>query len=311
MGGFDDMTGHVRSMGPGYRRGLPDGLVAVTGDDAVDFLQRLCSQDVAALAPGQCVPAAFLNPKGKLLATCQALRTEEGILLEVEMAAAMTLAGILEQFQFAEKLEIQVPAGRECGAWMGGPEVFDLAGLQPGTCVPLAEGIAYAQQRHGMCWVRYHAPAGFFASPPWQDRAGEPWGEDQVEAFRICAGLLRMGADADQATLAMESGLDDHVSLSKGCYPGQEIVARIHTYGHVNRKLCLLAVESADDPAVGSQLMDAEEEQAVGRIGSSARLDGGNLVALGYLASNYASTGTTVRLPKQSAGGVTVCGFGG
>ena len=68
-------------------------------------------------------------------------------------------------------------------------------------------------------------------------------------------------------------------------------------------------VESADDPAVGSQLMDAEEEQAVGRIGSSARLDGGNLVALGYLASNYAAVGTTVRLHKQATGQVTVTGF--
>ncbi len=297
-------------MGPGYVRGLPDGLVAVTGDDAVDFLQRLCSQDVAALAPGQCVPTAFLNPKGKLLATCRALRTEEGILLEVETAAAAKLAGILEQFHFAEKLEIQVPAGWECGAWMGGPEVFDLAGLQPGACVPLPEGIAYAQQRHGMCWVRYHAPAGFFTSPPWQDSAGELWGEDQVEAFRICAGILRMGPDADQDTLAMEAGLDDHVSLSKGCYPGQEIVARIHTYGHVNRKLCLLAVESANDLDVGAQLLDAEEDQPVGRIGSSARLDGESLVALGYLASNYASVGTTVRLQKQARGQVTVCGFG-
>ena len=72
----------------------------------------------------------------------------------------------------------------------------------------------------------------------------------------------------------------------------------------------MLAVESADDLAVGSQLMDAEEDQPVGRIGSSARLDGGNLVALGYLASNYAAIGTTVRLHKQTRGQVTVCGFG-
>ena len=289
---------------------MPWGVVSVQGADAVDFLQRLCSQDVAAMTPGQGRPAAFLNPKGKLIATCQALRTEKGFFLEVESTLRPRLAQLLEQYHFAEKLEIQVLQDQECGAWMGGPEVFDLAGIEPGTCQPITGGIAYAAQRHGMCWIAYHADAGFFASPPWEGKGSKTWSEDQVEAFRICARLLRMGVDADEDTLAMEAALDDHISLEKGCYTGQEIVARIHTYGHVNRQLCLLAAETAADIPVGAELVDEDSGQPVGRVTSSAPLPDEGRVALGYIAAAYASVGTTVCLREHRGGRITVVGLG-
>ncbi len=117
-----------------------------------------------------------------------------------------------------------------------------------------------------------------------------------------------MGVDADGDTLALEAGLDDCVSLDKGCYTGQEIVARIHTYGHVNRKLCLL-VTSVDELPVGAELVNANGDR-VGRVGSSAPVDGGLRVALGYVVRKLAVPGTELRFREPAGGLVTVCGFG-
>ena len=308
MGGYEDISERVRSLGPGHRHPAPYGLVAVRGGDAVEFLQRLCSQDVGAMVPGEARPAAFLDPKGKLIAPCQVLRRKESLLLEVERGLCETLARLLLRYHFAEELEIEVSAS-ECGAWMGGAEIFAWSGLEAGTCKALPEGgVAYAARRHGMCRIHYHAPGGFFASPPWQDTETGVWTEGQTEAFRICAGLPRMGVDADGDTLALEAGLDDCVSLDKGCYTGQEIVARIHTYGHVNRKLCLL-VTSVDELPVGAELVESNGDR-VGRVGSSAPVDGGLRVALGYVVRKHATPGKELRLREPAGGLVTVCGFG-
>lgn len=286
MGGYADIPASVRAAGPGLRKGLSYRLVAVTGADAVGFVQRLCSQDVKALAPGACSPVAFLNPKGKLIASGMALRNEAGILLEVERGLAGKLAALLEQFHFAERLEIEPRDGPECTALMGGPEVFELASMQPGTC-----GLStYAAERHGMCRVHWHGEA---------PAVGRAWSEAQAEAFRICSGLLRTGIDADEDTLALEAGLDDHISLSKGCYTGQEIVARIHTYGHVNRRLCLLAMEVPVD--AGTSLVDAAGE-AVGRTTSSAPVDGGGAVALGYVKRDSTALRTATGSPATVIG---------
>lgn len=306
MGGYADISGQVKAWGPGCRANVPRALVAVTGADAVDFVQRLCSQDVKAMAPGACSPVAFMNAKGKLIVAGLALRVENGVLLEVETALGRKLSVLLEQFHFAEKLEIEHREGLQCTALMGGPEVFELAGMQVGTCTSGSTGVTCAVERHGMRWAHCHAEPG--SQPPWGD-AGVDWTEEQAEAFRICAGLPRMGDDADEDTLALEAGLDDHVSLSKGCYTGQEIVARIHTYGHVNRRLCLLSLDSSEDHAVGTPLVDSAGK-AVGRLGSSAPVDGGR-VALGYLLRDSAETGSEVRLGDPAGPVVTVRAFGG
>ena len=82
--------------------------------------------------------------------------------------------------------------------------------------------------------MRSHGAAIRLQAPP------SPLSDGDAECLRLLAGLLRVGVETEPTTLALEADLDDHVSTTKGCYTGQEIVARIHTYGHVNRKACLL-----------------------------------------------------------------------
>ena len=91
----------------------------MAGPDVVDFLQRLCSQDVAAMAPGESRPAAFLNPKGKLVATCALARTADAVWLEVSADQLDTLAEALERYHFSEQLTIERVPDWTCGEVLG------------------------------------------------------------------------------------------------------------------------------------------------------------------------------------------------
>jgi aminomethyltransferase len=104
--------------------------------------------------------------------------------------------------------------------------------------------------------------------------------DDAVELRRIEAGAPRWGREIDDRILPAEAGLDEtHVSFTKGCYPGQEPVARLHYRGHPNRRLRIL--ELADVPAGDAELV--HDGKPVGRVTSAARRPDGSVVALAYV----------------------------
>ena len=114
------------------------------------------------------------------------------------------------------------------------------------------------------------------------DKAREPTiGEEELEALRIQAGTPRWGREIDDRILPAEAGLDERaVSWAKGCYPGQEPVARLHYRGHPNRRLRRLELEGDELPEYDAEL--SYEGKAVGRVTSAARSNG-RIVALGYV----------------------------
>lgn len=288
MGLRDDTLG----QGPG-----PFGLVRVHGPDAVDYLQRTCSQDVQGLAPGACAPAAFLDSKGKLLFTCLVAREAEGAWLETEAARAAPLAEHLERYHFTEDLVVDPVTGLECRQ-LAGFAACAHAGVAPGTFHDCGGGIVLAFERGGVQWVRMHAPPG--AAPPWPAET-PALDEETADCLRILAALPRLGVDTDARTLALEAGLDDHVSTTKGCYTGQEIIARIHTYGHLNRKLRVLEIEGEAAVEPGTHLLEPEENAPVGRVLSNTRVPGEpRRLALGYLPLAFAA-GAILRLPDARA----------
>ena len=306
---YASLLGEAHAVALHARSPAPYALLRLQGPDAVDFLQRLCSQDVGRLPPGQSRPAAFLNAKGKLLATCWLARSDDGIWLEVASGMVDALADTLDRYHFAEQLTIARIEDWVCGEVLG-HEAPQAMGMEGGAVAVLeGGGLVVSGERHGLGWVRYHAPAGFFESPPWADRKLEPIADEHAECLRIC---VVVGEDTEEGTLALEAALDDHVSVDKGCYTGQEIVARIHTYGHLNRKLCLLVVEGVPDIQLGTSLHETEEGDPVGRVMTSAPLpDGGRKVALGYLPGDFQEVGTTLRLGGQAGPMVEVVGFEG
>ncbi|MBL8727750.1 MAG: hypothetical protein JNM25_04920, partial [Planctomycetes bacterium] len=231
----DDLTASLLANGPFARDGAPFRLVEVAGPEAGDFLQRLCTQDVLALAAGRVAPAAFLNGKGKLLVTCLVFRLGGSFWLEVQQPQAAPLLELLERYHFTEKLTF---AARDLGSCRETIEARPPAAAG-GEASRAGDVPVVAFTRRGVGFVRSYG--GVVARAP--DRgdarpehvAGAALPDDLAECLRMCAGLVRVGVETEANTLALEADLDDHCSTTKGCYTGQEIVARIHTYGHVNR----------------------------------------------------------------------------
>lgn len=286
---IDPVTAELLAMGPFARDAAPYALVRLAGPDAASYLQRLCSQDVLALAVGDWLPAAFLDGKGKVIVTCHVGCDEAGLLIELQAAQQPVVLELLERYHFSEQLQFAAMPTDNCR------EVVQAAGAAAPASVTGA--IEIACERRGVRFVRAHgAPVG-------ADQA--PLDSDLAECLRMAAGYVRVGVDTEPTTLALEADLEDHCSPTKGCYTGQEIVARIHTYGHTNRKLCFLQLAAGARIDAPAQLLEPEDQLAVGRVMHALAVPGRELrFGLGYLPRDFQAAGT--RLELEDGAAVTV-----
>ena len=290
--------------GPFVRADAPYRLLPLRGPDAGEFLHRLCSQDVLGLGDGQVRPAAFLDSKGKLVATCHVVRLGAQFWLETQQDQAERLAALLERYHFTEKVTIGPlePAG--CHEWLQAGDAAPAAGT-----AELVDGRPLLRlSRRGVRVARWHGAAG--APTPaacgWPQQAAS-LDEARAEGVRLLAGLLRVGVETEATTLALEADLDDHISTTKGCYTGQEIVARIHTYGHTNRKACLLWLP-AGPPITAPQPLHDEDGLAVGRVLHAVPVPGhAGRLGIGYLPKDFQALGT--KLALAGGGVVEVIGY--
>lgn len=306
----------------------PRGLVRVAGPDAGEFLHRLCSQDVAALEVGAVAPACFLTPKGKLavVATVARLGPEDFVVeAPVNQAgredATGGVAGLhayLDRFHFTEKLTLGIDAELECAEFFSrsgddgaGPTAAGAAGLDAALGCAESDGLVrIGRVRDGLQWVRVHgkkqALEGLVAAS-----GAQPLLPATAAALRLALTEWVVGVDTDEATIALEAPVDDHISTTKGCYTGQEIVARIHTYGHVNRHVVLVRAPVDAELSVGTAVCEIEDGDPVGRLTTSAELpDGGGKVALAYVPRDFAARGTELALGDANGPRVSVAAFG-
>lgn len=310
---LDEVTQSLLDQGPWLRDRAPFAAIVVKGRDGADYLQRLCSQDVVALAEGRCAPAAFLDAKGKLQHTCVLARLAGEFWLETQAHQAAGLLALLDHYHFTEKVSFAAFAG-ECAEWVGAA-LPQGSPLSPGAAL-LVEGggMALCWERRGVHFVRVHAPDGARAALQ-QLIGGSParaLDENTAELLRMGAGIVRTGTDTEPGTLALEADLDDHVSLTKGCFTGQEIVARIHTYGHVNRGLRLLHLQGDGPIAQPVTLVEPEDGVPVGRVMRALPVPGRGLrMGFGYLPHDFRAPGTRLRLDGEGVAEVVVAGSGG
>lgn len=287
----------------------PFGLVEVRGPDAGEFLHRLCSQDVLGLAVGGAAPAAFLNAKGKLLVTAWVVRLDDRFLLETAAHQVAELAELLERYHFSEKLTVTTLADLACTA-LYGTRAARVLGMRSGQAKALgARGVTIASTWHALTTVRVHAAPG--DALPFQGGGFPELTQEHGDLLRIASGRVKVGTDTDATTLAPEAGLEAALSATKGCYTGQEIVARIGTYGHVNRKLCVVELATAQEPALGTALCELEEGDAVGRVFSSALCsDRVHRLALAYLPKDFWTPGIPLALGTRNGPRAQVLDFG-
>ncbi len=233
----------------------PRAYVRVAGPDAEDYLQRMLSNDVTS---GEVLDALLLTPKSRLIAPLRVWRRgPEDFLLLTEPELGEAVRAQLLRSRFAAKCEVEP---EEHTSLLVFGEVEGLPGELPGTVEVLDAGL-------------------------------EPTlGDDEVERARIEAGVPAWGKELDDSILPAEAGLEEtHISFTKGCYPGQEPIARLHYRGKTNRRLRALDVVSAQP---GDEIV--WEGKAVGRVTSA--VPG---VALGYIRSEVPADA------ELSIGGVT------
>lgn len=281
------------------RRGVgayryPRDVVAVSGPQAVEYLQGQLSQDMSSLPVGGSATALLLEPDGKLCALVRTTRTAtDSFILDTDAGWGGAVVARLQRFKLRTKVELE-QADWECVALRGAD-------------VPTAD--------------RIEAPGGTFALPvEWNGTTGVDllgpgadglvpegarWcGDDAWEALRVEAGIPKMGAELDERTIAAEAGLVERaVSFTKGCYTGQELIARLDARGNrVARRLCGVvapALDAADAGSLtGTPLSVAGRDREAGRCTSAAWCPGLHAVAgLAYLHRS-------VEVPADLVGGL-------
>ncbi len=291
--------------------------IAVTGRDRVDFLQGLLTNDVKRLRPGEGCAAAFLTPKGRLLADLAVLCASEELIVDAEPSLARTLDALLRKYVFFQQVAIENRTGVTGVLHLEGTGAEETlrkvtgqeAPPEPHSAVAVSGGRAVRESRGGFEGFDLRAaPAALAAFHASLVASGAVAAEAGVlEAARIEAGIPRWGAELTEEVLPDEADLParGYVSYTKGCYVGQEIVARIRTYGHVNRRLVGLHLAPGDVPPAGAEIRKGL--QKIGSVTSavlSVRL--GRAVALGYVHRDHAAPGTqvTVLLPAGPASAV-------
>jgi folate-binding protein YgfZ len=229
----------------------PREFVAVRGPDAALYLQAMVSNDVEALALGEACEALLLTPKARVIAPLTVLRRGvDDFLLLTEPSLGERVRSVLLRSRFAAKCEIELE--------------------EHVSVVVLGEAVGIPSSDYGVAAVEA------------LDGDLEPTvGDEELELLRIRAGTPRFGREIDDRVLPAEAGLDQRaIDFEKGCYPGQEPIARQHYRGRVNRTLRVLAIEGAELPEYDAEL--TYEEKAIGRV-TSAALDGAQVVALAYV----------------------------
>lgn len=301
----------VREGGAGLIDLSSRGRILVSGTEAVPFLNGLITNDVKALEVCAWMPAAFPNVQGRLLAAVRVLNRGVDYLVDTEAITHAKVMELLGRFTLAgDFLVTDVTKQTALVSIQGG-------GAGAAISATLGEAAATVERQRivdtqlpnvgDVTVIRstHTAEDGFdlFTSA---DNAGSLWdaliaagarpvGLDALEILRLESGLPRYGVDMDETTIVSETTLDDAVSFTKGCYIGQEIIARIRHRGHIAKKLTGLVFAGEVKLEVGAKIRAADKE--IGRITSfviSPALK--RTIAMGYVKYDFLAAGTSVKV---------------
>ncbi len=261
---YGDVTGEYASLrtGAAVVTGTHE-VVWVRGPDAAGFLDGLLSQDLAAAVPGSVVRSLLLAPQGKLRAVLWVLVGDAEFGLVADAGVGDDVVGDLSRFKIRVDAQITGPA-----------ELSSLVGPEAATVLGRIELVTDGWSAHPLV---AKAPLGslpryFIAEesePTVLGNGAARAGRLALTAVRVEQGEPRMGVDIDGSTIPQEADVvEGAVSFTKGCYLGQELVARIDSRGHVNRHLRAVVLEDNVLPPEGAEVVSGE--RVVGRITSVA-----------------------------------------
>jgi aminomethyltransferase len=330
---FEDVTGwqvpaHYGDMLREYRAvregvGIADlshrGKLRVTGDDRVKWLQSVISNDLLPLKPGEGRYSSLLTHKGKMLSYFRCYVQSEAVMLEdAGEIGDQTYAALKKFLLYGTKAKMEncgetwgllLVSGRKAAAVMKAAFGTDVDDLKPVNFISAAiaeqTALVIRSEETGEHDFEILIPSdGLVAAWERLMEAGASYGITPVgaharEALRLEAGIPKAGPDLNEEIVPPEANLQEKAfSLSKGCYPGQEVVARMDTYGSVRRHLVGLVVKGPVVPPKGAKLFSGDRE--VGWVSSSVLSPQLKApIAFGFPLRDFSAAGTALSIEVQ------------
>jgi folate-binding protein YgfZ len=287
----------------------PVGKAVVTGRDRAAFLQGMLSNDVKALQPGQGCAAAFLDAHGKVMALLEVYALDDRLWLRLPPGLTeKTLQG-LDRYLISEKAYFQAAddgwtvlavlgpgapallaklAGRDLE--LGGHDHVEVA---LGDVLTRVVNVSCPGLPGYECWARSDTGAALWGAL--RGAGAVSVGRDVDNILRVEAGVPWYGHDVDEAVILPETRLEHLVSYTKGCYIGQEVVARVKYRGHINRGLSGLVLGGERVPPSAARV--TADGKVVGRVTSAVRsISLGVPIALGYVRREHFAPGARVEV---------------
>lgn len=300
------MTG-INIEGCSYRARTALYTVACRGSDRVRFLNGMLSNDVGRLSTGRGHFAVKANHKGHMEGLIRVRCGADAVLLDIEGTAAEVVAGALVTHLVADDCElVDMSEGRQVLQLVGlgstdvvGAVADGARSLDDAAFLEVDGLTIIRDMRLGIDGFELHVPDALAASviDKLEAASAQPASDDAFEAVRIEAGVPAEGIELDSTVIPMEAGLHFAIDYKKGCYIGQETIARATNLGGVKHRMVGLSFTGDAMPAVDLRLFDVETGKDVGEITSvawSARAAG--VVGLGYARITHAEPGTELRI---------------
>lgn len=277
-------------------------VLQATGPDRVTFLQGMLTNDVASLASGQGCGSLLLTIQGRVLADVRVAIDGERMLLDVDVRVREAFVAALERLIIADDVELAEVDPPVACIGVEGPATGRLvpaaAALKPHAWTMTDVGgvavrcVRVSEARGDGCLLQLPADRAAAVWDALVAAGARPVGMAALEARRIAVGVPRIGLDMDEHCLSLEVPVDDCISFKKGCYLGQEVVARGTARGQVHRKLMGLRVTGTPPPR-GAMLRVGDKD--VGTLTSVAQVPGEHLtIALGFVRREHWSEGATL-----------------
>jgi folate-binding protein YgfZ len=293
------------------------GRLRFTGEDRVRFLNGQVTNDVKALKPGTGCYAAFTNAKGKMRSDASILSLNDCLLVDLEPNCSTRIAAELEKFLISDDVLIEnLTESWQAYTVVGEKAIEALTKINLATQLPkqLFE-ISSLNESWGPGFIFRSRRSKQVSFDIWIEKSGAPnlfqkikdsvtsVGGDvgdstMLEILRIEAGIPRFGVEMDENTIPPEAGIETiAISYTKGCYIGQEVIARIKSVGHVNRSLARLKLPGGAN--AGSAIQFHEKE--VGKLGSAIDSPTCGRIGLAIIRREAAAPGTTLSLSEGEA----------
>ena len=293
---------------------------SLAGPDRVRYLNAVVSNDIKSLGEGSGVAALLLSPQGRILAELEIYARAERLLLRTHASVRERTRETLEKYIIMDDAELTDATDETASVGIEGPRaaeiILEASGVkledlpEMGIREAKIENISCELVRHsrlGMPGAEWIAPRGQIVALWGKIRArveakgGAAAGMAALEALRLEAGIPFFPADFNDTVIPHEAALEaTHISFSKGCYTGQEIVERVRSRGHVNRRRVALQFSTREAPTFATRL--TAEGKEVGMVTSAAYSPrAGAAIGMGYVRREHGAPGTQLQFEGGSA----------